>query len=115
MTGEQFNLALTCLFFTYGLFEPVSNIALKRGWRAWRWLFLIEGVATVFVALLGYVLLPNFPGESKIRFFSDKELDYLYLRKKYDNGPAGSNQKFEMKQAWNALKDPQVYFVMLMF
>ncbi|KAG7742401.1 hypothetical protein KL923_000016 [Ogataea haglerorum] len=208
MTGEQFNLALTCLFFTYGLFEPVSNIALKRfgsrlwvpsmmiiwgvvalctafvktwhqyigirlclgaaesviypgsyfilscwytrselqtrmgifygantlagafggvlaygignldharGWRAWRWLFLIEGVATVFVALLGYVLLPNFPGESKIRFFSDKELDYLYLRKKYDNGPAGTNQKFEMKQAWNALKDPQVYFVMLMF
>ncbi|KAG7878674.1 hypothetical protein KL938_003817 [Ogataea parapolymorpha] len=208
MTGEQFNLALTCLFFTYGLFEPVSNIALKRvgprlwvpsmmviwgvvalctafvknwhqyigirlclgaaesviypgsyfilscwytrselqtrmgifygantlagafggvlaygignldyarGWRAWRWLFLIEGVATVFVALIGYVMLPNFPGEDKIRFFSDKELDYLYLRKKYDNGPAGTNQKFEMSQAWNALKDPQVYFVMLMF
>ncbi|KAG7712884.1 hypothetical protein KL950_000755 [Ogataea haglerorum] len=174
MTGEQFNLALTCLFFSptaclsrsqispskaaesviypgsyfilscwytrselqtrmgifYGantlagafggvLAYGIGNLDHARGWRAWRWLFLIEGVATVFVALfvalLGYVLLPNFPGESKIRFFSDKELDYLYLRKKYDNGPAGTNQKFEMKQAWNALKDPQVYFVMLMF
>lgn len=32
-----------------------------RGWRAWRWLFLIEGVITVFLALCAYFILPNFP------------------------------------------------------
>lgn len=31
------------------------------GWRAWRWLFLIEGVVTVAVALAAYFVLPNFP------------------------------------------------------
>lgn len=32
-----------------------------RGWRAWRWLFLIEGVITIFLALIAYFILPNFP------------------------------------------------------
>lgn len=29
--------------------------------RAWRWLFLIEGVITVAVAILALFVLPNFP------------------------------------------------------
>lgn len=32
-----------------------------RGMRAWRWLFIIEGVITVFIALFAYLVLPNFP------------------------------------------------------
>ena len=36
MSGQQFNLALTVLFFTYGLFEPVCNVALRRlGPKIW--------------------------------------------------------------------------------
>lgn len=32
-----------------------------RGLRAWRWLFIIEGVITIFVAFCAYLVLPNFP------------------------------------------------------
>ncbi len=32
-----------------------------RGLRAWRWMFIIEGVITIFVALCAYFALPNFP------------------------------------------------------
>lgn len=36
MTPTQFNLALMYLFFTYGLCEPISNIALRRlGPKIW--------------------------------------------------------------------------------
>jgi MFS family permease len=36
MTSHQFNLALMYLFFTYGLCEPISNIALRRlGPKIW--------------------------------------------------------------------------------
>jgi len=32
-----------------------------RGLRAWRWLFIIEGVLTVGIAFVSYLFLPNFP------------------------------------------------------
>lgn len=32
-----------------------------RGLRAWRWMFIIEGVITIFVASCAYFALPNFP------------------------------------------------------
>ncbi|KAF1966538.1 MFS general substrate transporter [Bimuria novae-zelandiae CBS 107.79] len=32
------------------------------GYRGWRWLFIIEGAATIFVAILSYFVLPDFPG-----------------------------------------------------
>ena len=32
-----------------------------RGLRAWRWMFIIEGVITIFVAFSAYLVLPNFP------------------------------------------------------
>lgn len=33
----------------------------ELGMRAWRWLFLIEGVITVAVAFAAFFVLPNFP------------------------------------------------------
>ena len=32
-----------------------------RGIRAWRWMFIIEGVITIFIAFSAYFALPNFP------------------------------------------------------
>ena len=32
-----------------------------RGMRAWRWLFIIEGVITIFLAFCAFFVLPNFP------------------------------------------------------
>ncbi|KAI9900785.1 hypothetical protein N3K66_005047 [Trichothecium roseum] len=38
-----------------------GNMDGDLGLRAWRWLFLIEGVITVAVALAAYFILPDFP------------------------------------------------------
>lgn len=32
-----------------------------RGLRAWRWMFIIEGVITIVIAICAYFTLPNFP------------------------------------------------------
>ena len=32
-----------------------------KGMRAWRWLFIIEGVITVFLAICAFFILPDFP------------------------------------------------------
>ncbi|CAF9918643.1 hypothetical protein IMSHALPRED_004365 [Imshaugia aleurites] len=50
-----------------GAFSGLISAGIKngldgaRGLRAWRWLFLIEGVVTIFVAFCSYFALPNFP------------------------------------------------------
>ncbi|KAL8870518.1 MAG: hypothetical protein Q9174_003454 [Haloplaca sp. 1 TL-2023] len=33
----------------------------KKGLRAWRWLFIIEGVITIVIAIAAFWVLPNFP------------------------------------------------------
>lgn len=38
-----------------------ANMDGTRGIAAWRWLFIIEGVITVGVAILSIFILPNFP------------------------------------------------------
>jgi MFS family permease len=38
-----------------------SHLNGARGMLAWRWLFIIEGVITIFIALCSYLILPNFP------------------------------------------------------
>ena len=50
-----------------GAFSGLISAGIKhgldgaRGLRAWRWLFLIEGVITIFIAFCSYFALPNFP------------------------------------------------------
>jgi MFS family permease len=38
-----------------------SNMDHTRGLRAWRWVFIIEGVITVVIACTAFFILPNFP------------------------------------------------------
>ncbi|KAL2038962.1 hypothetical protein N7G274_008302 [Stereocaulon virgatum] len=45
-----------------------------RGLRAWRWLFIIEGVITIFIAFLAYLTLPNFPRTTKWLTENERQL-----------------------------------------
>ncbi|QKX62977.1 uncharacterized protein TRUGW13939_10145 [Talaromyces rugulosus] len=211
MSGTQFNLALMYFFFTYGLWEPVSNILLRRlgpkiwfpvivtawglvttltsqvssyggfiairlvlgiteaglypgsyfilsmwytpkelatrmaifygantaagafggviaygvgnldgamGWRAWRWLFLIEGVITIFAGLCCVFLLPAFPhqyNDKVSRWLKPDELDYASLRVKYANGPDSPTYEFRWGDVIAAAKDRKTYLMMMLF
>ncbi|KAF2001582.1 MFS general substrate transporter [Amniculicola lignicola CBS 123094] len=63
MTSRQFNLALIYLFFTYGLCEPISNIALRRlGPKIWFPCIVIAwGLITTLTCLVksygGYIII----------------------------------------------------------
>lgn len=214
MSSTQFNLALMYFFFTYGLCEPISNIALRRfgpkvwfpcivtawglittltclvqdyqsyvairlmlgvteaglypgsyfilsmwytqkelatrmaifygantaagafggviaygvgsmdgmrGWRGWKWLFLIEGGITMFAGLVCVILLPRFPHQysnsapSRTAWLTATEMEYAQLRVKYDSGPNPPTSDFRWSDILAAAKDRKTYLMMMMF
>lgn len=214
MTSTQFNLALMYFFFTYGLCEPVSNIALRRfgpkiwfpcivtawglittltclvqdyksyvairlmlgvteaglypgayfilsmwytqkelatrmaifygantaagafggviaygvgsmdgmhGWRAWKWLFLIEGCITMVAGLSCLALLPRFPHQysnnarPKAPWLTAAEMEYAQLRVRYAAGPNSPTSDFRWSDVVAAAKDRKTYLMMMLF
>ncbi|KAM7223123.1 Major facilitator superfamily domain containing protein [Rhypophila decipiens] len=57
-----------------------GNLEGARGIRGWKWLFLIEGVITIFLGLISIFLIPDFPENS--RRFDASECQIATLRMK---------------------------------
>lgn len=73
-----------------GAFSGLISAGIKsgldgaRGLRAWRWLFIIEGVITIFVAVCAYFILPNFPRTTG--WLTEEERDLAVWRLDEDIG-----------------------------
>ncbi|KAF9880924.1 hypothetical protein CkaCkLH20_01966 [Colletotrichum karsti] len=61
-----------------------GNMDGARGLGAWQWLFLIEGVVTVAVAISAYWVLPNFPRTTS--WLSEEEMALAIWRLEEDIG-----------------------------
>lgn len=55
-----------------------------RGLRAWKWMFIIEGVVTIGVAFGAYFVLPNFPRTTM--WLSEEERQLAVWRLEEDIG-----------------------------
>ncbi|KAG6013632.1 hypothetical protein E4U54_006517 [Claviceps lovelessii] len=73
-TRKELGVRTTYLFsgsFISGTFSGLIAAGItgsmdgSRGLRAWRWLFIIEGAATVLVALVAFHIMPDFPRTTK--------------------------------------------------
>ncbi|RDW58152.1 hypothetical protein BP6252_13563 [Coleophoma cylindrospora] len=96
----------------------VGNLDGAMGWRAWRWLFLIEGVITVFAGLCTFFFLPPFPDKysgGKGHWLSSDEAEYARLRVKYANGPDPPTYEFRWSDVVAAAKDRKTYLMMMLF
>jgi MFS family permease len=60
----------------YGIEKDMNGL---RGWRAWRWIFLIEGVMPCVAALFVLLLLPNTPETLQFGFTAEEKA--LVLRR----------------------------------
>ncbi|KAJ5272917.1 Major facilitator superfamily domain general substrate transporter [Penicillium angulare] len=82
----------------------VGSLDNHMGWRAWRWLFLIEGA------------FPHQYEEKKnSKWLSPEELEYALLRVKYANGPISPTYQFRWSDVAAAAKDRKTYFMMMLF
>lgn len=75
-------------------FEGVGGLA------AWRWIFIIDGIISAFVAILGFYMLPGTPTDCYSIFFTDDEIRTLRRRLK-QNHTAGRPQVDVLKSLFS--------------
>ena len=61
-----------------------SNMDGTHGLRAWRWVFILEGIVTVIIAFSSFFILPNFPRTTK--WLSEEERQLAVYRLQEDIG-----------------------------
>ncbi|GAW01821.1 MFS general substrate transporter [Lentinula edodes] len=84
-----------------------------RGLLGWSWIFILEGIITVAVGLISFIVLVDFPATAK--FLTPEEQAFVIWKKKYDNSSVGEEEKFEVKHIYQAFTDWQVWIHILIY
>lgn len=96
-----------------GLFAAaVFQLDGLHGIAGWKWLFIIEGSATVGIGVVCACFVPEFPYNS--RMLSQIERDLAVWRIESDAGAAEGSEKANiLKGFWQALTDPKLQLLTL--
>ena len=95
----------------------ISTMDGVGGLAGWRWIFILEGIATVLVAVLAFFVLHDFPETAT--FLTEEEREYIIFRLKYQgqtdvDGEDGAvmvaqAEEFEWAYVWQAFRDWQIW------
>ncbi|KAK6592025.1 pantothenate transporter [Botrytis cinerea] len=141
LTGDQFQTSPGCLYYLsawYTRKELVKRTALlysgsllsgafsglitagithgldgAKGLRAWRWLFIVEGSITIFIALFAFFILPDLPRTTS--WLSEDEKELAAWRLEEDIGQddwVDSKQQTFLHGAKLAAKDPKAWLLL---
>lgn len=96
-----------------GLFAAaVLQLDGQRGIAGWRWLFIIEGSATVFIGVICAFFMPEFPHNSRMLTQAQRELAVWRIESE-----AGAAEGTDNESAWSGLKqalsDPKMLLMIL--
>ncbi|KAI9738788.1 MAG: hypothetical protein M1834_008295 [Cirrosporium novae-zelandiae] len=83
------------------------------GQAGWRWIFILEGIATVIVACVAFFLIYDFPDTAS--FLTDEERAWVVHRLRYQHSEISETQHFEWKFVKAAFLDWQIYLGLLMY
>ncbi|EHK22573.1 uncharacterized protein TRIVIDRAFT_191312 [Trichoderma virens Gv29-8] len=99
------------LAFGIGKMDGVGGLA------GWRWIFILEGIATVLVAVLAFFFLHDFPETAK--FLTEEERAFVVHRLKYqgqvEQAEVAQAEEFEWKYVREAFTDWQVWVNILVY
>ncbi|KAI2433615.1 hypothetical protein LOZ19_005422, partial [Ophidiomyces ophidiicola] len=86
------------------------------GLRGWRWIFIMEGIITCVLAILGYILIIDFPDKvlQKKSFLTVEEVDLIKSQLEKDRGDA-VHDEFTLKKVFKTLGRWQLWIYSLLF
>ncbi|KAF0474614.1 MFS nicotinic acid transporter Tna1 [Gigaspora margarita] len=90
----------------------IMNLDGKFGLSGWRWIFLIEGLATVTVSFFSYFLITDYAETAS--WLTEDERKLAVNRLLLDEGH-GHTTRFDKFQIFQAFKDLKVYIFMFMY
>ena len=77
-----------------------------RGYRGWRWIFILEGILTCVVGIFFWFLLPDFPEDA--RWLREDERAYIKARLEVDQGKSALERSITFKDVMNVFKDYKI-------
>ncbi|KAK7036421.1 hypothetical protein VNI00_011618 [Paramarasmius palmivorus] len=77
-------MSITISAFSSIMAYGLSMLNGKSGIQGWSWIFLVEGVITIGLGIIGYFLLPDFPDKNK--FLSREQTVLILKRVREDRG-----------------------------
>ncbi|KAJ5100005.1 hypothetical protein N7532_007006 [Penicillium argentinense] len=100
-----------------GAFSGLLAFAIAKmdgtvGYEGWRWIFIIEGIATVCMAFACYMLLLDSPSLSPGWLTSD-EIRFLEARQLASNNHSGHDRAFSKRIILSVLTDWKIYLLIL--
>jgi MFS family permease len=109
-------LFMTAIAISNVIGSPISGAIMQymdgaNGWRGWQWLFLLEGIPSVIIGALVFVLLPN--GPRTARWLTDQEKDLVvHLVAEDDRAKKDLGQRHSFIDAF---KDGRVWALALVY
>ncbi|KAJ5180880.1 major facilitator superfamily domain-containing protein [Penicillium capsulatum] len=93
-----------------------TNLNGVSGREGWRWLFIIDGIITLPLALAGYLFFPNLPQGGKRTWWTTEEEHQLSVKRMQEIGRAGKEPWTKAKarrifKSWHTYLLPLLYIV----
>jgi D-galactonate transporter len=109
-------LFMTAIAISNVIGSPVSGAIMQymdgaNGWRGWQWLFLLEGIPSVIIGVLVFVLLPD--GPRKAKWLTPQQQELIVQRMKEDD--AGKEELVKRHSFMDAFKDGRVWALSVVY
>ena len=82
------------------LASAISKMDGDRGYHAWRWVFILEGIATILIGFMSYFALTDFPEEA--RWLTEEERRFVIAKAGTDEHP---NEPITFRRIFKFLAD----------
>ena len=78
-----------------------------RGYSAWRWIFILEGLLTCVIAVVAFFLVADFPEDA--RWVNEGERAFIVKRLAADQGESGIAKRITLQDVLEVFKDWKMF------
>lgn len=89
----------------------ISRMDGIRGYKGWRWIFILEGLLTIVLAVIGFWVIPDFP--ETVSWLNEEEKAFVKAKLEKDSGKSTHARAITLQDTLNVFKDCRSFFLSL--